>query len=93
MKPKVTRAELSKVPCLYDTRRVANARIRVLCKHISGRVRVRLCVDEGLHVARELLRRRIVTAEAGWNAYYRMPEAGIRMMVNSNGGHGTFDGH
>lgn len=69
-KPRVTRAEFSKVPCLYDTRRVENVRIRVLCKHISGRVRVRLRADEGLHVARGLLHRRIVTAEAGWNAYY-----------------------
>ena len=71
MKPGVTRAEFSKVPCLYDTRRVENVRIQVLCKHISGRVRVRLRADEGLHVvARGLLHRRIVTAEAGWNAYY-----------------------
>lgn len=93
MKPRVTRAEFSKVPCLYDTRRVENVRIRVLCKHISGRVRVRLRAHEGLsymlHVGyytEELSQRKLAGTPT-------MPEEGIRMMVNSNGGHSTFDGH
>lgn len=93
MKLRVTRAKFSKVPCLYDTRGVVNVHTRVLCKHMSrcvpyvyGCLQMKACMLHVSYYTEELSERKLAGTPT-------MPEAGIKVMVNSNGGHSTFDGH
>ena len=92
MKPKVTRAEFSKVPCLYDTR--VEWRTFVFEYYVNtsagvfvyGCVQMKACMLHVGYYTEELSQRKLAGTPT-------VPEAGIRMVVNSNGGHSTFDGH